>query len=56
MGGGGLCGCVEESTGDKGLGCGQDGVRRTEGGEEVVLKRTKGISTILWRGGGTLCL
>ena len=29
------------------VGCGQDRVRRTGGGEEVVLKRTEGISTIL---------
>jgi hypothetical protein len=49
-----LCGFVEMSTGETGVGCGQDRVRRTGGGEKLVLKRTEGISTMLW-GGGTLC-
>jgi len=55
VGGGGLCGFNEVSTGDRGVGCGQARARSTGGGEEVVLKRTEDISTILW-GGDTLCL
>ena len=57
MGGGGLCGCIEESAGDKGCGMwsrwSEENRRRRGGSPE---KNQGHINHLVEGGGGTLCL